>query len=76
MLPGALGDGEVAELELELGLDEAHPVLPHLQQHVADVHRTGALLLHLNLFQGEQGARGALRKLSKVVRRRVATPLP
>ena len=48
MLPGALGDGEVAELELELGLDEAHPVLPHLQQHVTDVHRTGTLLLHLN----------------------------
>ena len=48
VLPGALRDGEVGEFELELGLDQTHPVLPHIKQHVAYVDGPGTLLCDLN----------------------------
>ena len=48
VLPGALRDGEVGEFQLELGLDETHPVLPHIKQHVAYVDWPGTLFCDLN----------------------------
>ena len=53
VLPGAFRDGEVGELELELGLDETHSVLSHIQQYVADADRPGTLFCHLKKLARE-----------------------
>lgn len=36
---GSFQDGHVGEAQLVRGLDQAHAVLPHVQQNVLDVHR-------------------------------------